>query len=365
MISILADDAIPYLDGIFPDTQQARLIKRPGREIHPGDLKGIDALLLRTVTQVNHGLLARSSVRYIATASAGFDHFNLADLKDLDIDWYAAQGCNARAVAEYVISNIALLQLHDKLPIHDAKVGIIGVGHVGSQVAQLLKIIGLTPVCYDPPRQLRDASFKSASLADIGQCQMLSCHLPLVRQGDDSTINFIDKLLDKLADNSIILNAGRGESLSLSAISRHPQHRYLLDVWDAEPNIDANYLDLKQIELITPHIAGYGVMGKYNATCMATRWLADKLGVSYQPVSLPEAAILNVNEAKTWQEVVLAAYDPRIDDAEVRKLLDGRVEPLRRNYLLRAPFSRRVKSNNRLKKNDKNILSKLDFNFFG
>ncbi|AKP73630.1 Erythronate-4-phosphate dehydrogenase [Piscirickettsia salmonis] len=371
MTVILADDAIPYLDQIFGQNkpQQLSVVRCPGREIASADLTGVDGLLLRTVTQVNRQLLEKSSVRYVATASAGFDHFNLADLARLNIDWYAARGCNARAVAEYVVVVIALLQSQGQLATERVNVGVIGVGHVGSKVAELLTKIGITVICYDPPRQLLDASFKSAGLDELYQCHMLSCHLPLVRQGRDATIGLVDPLLADLADKTVILNAGRGESLSLSAIRKHPEHDYILDVWDSEPSIRLCDLNLKQIKLMTPHIAGYGIRDKYNASCMAAHWLATKLAINYQPVALPTAELLDARTAKTWQEAVLMAYDPRVDQMKIKALAGSAdniasgsvmIESLRKNYALRAPFSRDIKTSC-LKKNEMSMLSKLGF----
>ncbi|OAJ33980.1 4-phosphoerythronate dehydrogenase [Piscirickettsia salmonis] len=371
MTVILADDAIPYLDQIFGQNQtpQLSVVRCPGREIASADLTGVDGLLLRTVTQVNRQLLEKSSVRYVATASAGFDHFNLADLARLNIEWYAARGCNARAVAEYVIAVIARLQLQGQLATERVKIGVIGVGHVGSKVAELLTKIGVTVICYDPPRELLDTSFKSADLDELYRCHMLSCHLPLVRQGPYATTGLIDQILADLADKTVILNAGRGESLSLAAIRKYPEHDYILDVWDSEPSISPCDLNLKQIKLMTPHIAGYGLWDKYNASCMAAHWLATKLAVRYQSVALPAVERLDARAAKTWQEAVLMAYDPRVDQMKIRALVDRvntidsepvMIESLRKNYALRAPFARDIKTSC-LKKNEMSVLSTLGF----
>ena len=82
-MKIVADDKIPFLKGVFEPF--AEVVYRKGAAITPADVADADALMVRTRTECNAALLAGSKVRFVATATIGYDHI-AAD--ELAIYWF-------------------------------------------------------------------------------------------------------------------------------------------------------------------------------------------------------------------------------------------------------------------------------------
>ncbi|MBU1693718.1 MAG: hypothetical protein KKC51_07110, partial [Verrucomicrobia bacterium] len=76
----------------------------PDDRITPDDVRGADALIVRSKTRVDEALLGGSSVSFVGTATAGFDHLDTAWLDAAGMAWCAAPGCNANSVSEYVMA---------------------------------------------------------------------------------------------------------------------------------------------------------------------------------------------------------------------------------------------------------------------
>ena len=77
------------------------------------------------------------------------------DLADLGIAFYAALGCNANAVAEYMTAAWLVVAQRTGRTLRGLRVGVVGVGHVGSLVAEKARALGMVPVLNDPPESPR------------------------------------------------------------------------------------------------------------------------------------------------------------------------------------------------------------------
>ena len=159
---LVIDDKIPYIRGLAE--QLGETVYRPGAEISADDVSSADALIIRTRTHCDEKLLQGSRVRFIATATIGFDHLDTRYLQQAGISWANCPGCNARSVAQYVESTLLALFQEGRLPDpHSLCVGIVGVGHVGSAVARVLHELGCRLLLCDPPRAEREGA---AAFAD-------------------------------------------------------------------------------------------------------------------------------------------------------------------------------------------------------
>lgn len=152
MITILADDCVPFVSELFGNW--GKLILKPGTAIQKRDLKAINVLLTRSVTQINAALLQDTNVEFIGSATAGFDHIDYEWLEKQPISWAYAPGANAVAVAEYVLHCIAFLRKKDLLPQGSLNAVVVGVGHVGQIVSDRLQKIGFSVFHNDPPRSV-------------------------------------------------------------------------------------------------------------------------------------------------------------------------------------------------------------------
>ena len=144
-MKIIADENLAYTDYFFADL--AEIAHKAGRCLTHQDVQDADALLVRSVTQVNAALIQKTQLKFIGSATIGTDHLDIPVIEQHGIAWSNAAGCNAQAVTEYVIT--ALLHLKPEL-LHAQKnftLGIIGLGNVGSRLVKNGTIIGLEGDC--------------------------------------------------------------------------------------------------------------------------------------------------------------------------------------------------------------------------
>ena len=234
------------------------------------DLTDVTHLAVRSTTQVNASLLARAPhLQLVATATAGIDHFNIKDLTANGIHYASAAGCNAVAVAEYVISALLAAEQDLAMPWSDICVGVVGAGHVGSALSARLTWLGINHKLYDPPLQRAGDQRQFCSFSEILTCDVITLHVPFSRNGQDATEHLINaKVLSQLSPQQLLINASRGEVVHelalLDACDEGRAPRLILDVFQQEPNINNELVDATW--LATPHIAGHSVEGKLRGT---------------------------------------------------------------------------------------------------
>jgi len=325
------------------------VIRVDGRRLERNQLESADALIIRTVTKVNAGLLADTPVRFVGTASIGTDHLDIPWLESQGIKWASAPGCNADSAAQYTLAMFWLACQRLGLEPAGLSVGIIGRGNVGSRVQKLLDTLGSTTVANDPP--LADRGEHGLVSLDEALAQDVVClHVPLTREGPYPTWRFIDqRALALLPDGAMLLNSARGDVVDGDALLPELLSGRLqaaLDVWPGEPLIDSRLL-AKTI-VATPHVAGYSNEGRRNGTLMVYRafcdWVGDPpLANSELPGKLP---ILTIG---TGEDALSKAFDAscfvKQHDQAMRKLLPLTIEQraiefdrLRRNYPQRRDF---------------------------
>ena len=366
---VVADANIPYLDHYLG--QQAQVVRYPGRQLTTDQLAEADILLVRSVTQVDAQLLQGTRVRWVGTTTIGTDHIDQAWLQQQGIGFAHAPGCNAQAVAEYVLA--ALLAVAGDEPWPEWRVGIIGAGHTGSAVLRLLSALGLECVIYDPPLQQRlqtgdleqhpePSQVASYPFIDrledlLGSVDMLTCHVPLVTQGRDATHHLLGReQLARLADNTLLINACRGAVVDNQALvaGEAQRLRCVLDVWEQEPWITEPLLS--QVQLATPHIAGYSLDGKVRGVAQVYEALAQFLGwpavTAWPELPCPESPQLTIT-AESWpsavSQAVAQAYAVTADHQRLCQALaayanedrvgrSGCFDQLRRDYPLRREW---------------------------
>ena len=137
-MTIWVDENIPLAEPLFGQLGEVRLFS--GRGLQSADLKGAEALIVRSVTPVNRALLADSKVRFVGTATIGVDHLDMPWLQERGITYCSAPGSNAQSVAEYVLSALAALDSTLEALVDGGQVGIIGFGNVGRQLARCRRL---------------------------------------------------------------------------------------------------------------------------------------------------------------------------------------------------------------------------------
>ena len=113
-MKIIVDKKIPFIKGVLEP--YAEVVYREGREICSNDLLDADALIVRTRTRCDEKLLAGTKVRFIASATIGFDHIDTAYCQAHDIAWTNAAGCNSSSVQQYIQSPFSRCVARTKYP---------------------------------------------------------------------------------------------------------------------------------------------------------------------------------------------------------------------------------------------------------
>ncbi len=268
-MKIVIDKAIPFVKGVFEPYCHVDYID--GHSFNSSNVKDASALLIRTRTRCEESLLDGSSVRHIATATIGFDHVDTQYCASSGIEVSTAAGCNARAVLQWFAAVMVHLSKTQDWQPHQKTIGVVGVGNVGELISHYAKLWGFKVVCCDPPRQAREGgdfvSFEQlCSMADI-----ITLHTPL----DATTHHLINgESLKLISPNCVIINSSRGEVIDTQALL-NSQNPFVMDVWEGEPKISPQALE--HAILATPHIAGYSLQGKANATTMTVRNIAKAL----------------------------------------------------------------------------------------
>lgn len=270
-MNIVADNAIPFLRGVFEPYAAVRYL--PGAAIAPADVHDADVLIVRTRTRCDEALLGGSRVRLVVTATIGTDHIDTAWCAAHGIRVESAAGCNARGVLQWIAALLALLSRRQGWHPTDRVLGIVGVGHVGSLVRTYAEAWGFRTLCCDPPREEREhLGFRPleevASTADL-----LTFHVPL----DATTRHLADAtLLARMKPSALLVNSSRGAVVDSAALLRSGID-CALDVWEDEPRLDPALV--ARALVATPHIAGYSLQGKANATARAVEHVAAFFGL--------------------------------------------------------------------------------------
>lgn len=314
-MNILADAALPGLSEAFPSPFKLTLYTH--NEEIPEHLKDQDVLLCRSTLKVNQALLASSSIRYVATASSGSDHFDYDFLQLKNIVPIDAKGCNAVAVADYVVSSLAYL---DKVAlIGGSKAGIVGLGHVGTKVSARLVDAGFEPVSYDPLRANKEHSFVSCSKESLYDCDVLCIHAELHNNEPYPSRNLIDaNFLKQLKPGCVIINASRGGIVDEQALLNHPDIIYCTDVYLNEPQINKEII--ARATLSTPHIAGHSLEAKFAAVAIVSKKLHNLLGLPSPAYATPAAPELILDaDYNSWQELALKLYNPLAETLQLKQ----------------------------------------------
>jgi erythronate-4-phosphate dehydrogenase len=273
MIRIVADDKIPFLRGAFEKVAHVRYM--PGNQIGKKDLLEADALITRTRTRCNRELLEGTPVRFIATATIGYDHIDTEYCAEKGIPWTNAPGCNSSSVQQYLVSTLLYLTQEKNLELDKLTLGIVGVGNVGSKVAAAAEALGMRVLLNDPPRKRREKNPKFLELDQLlAESDVLTLHVPLNKDGRDKTFEMVSRdFTRKLKKGAILINTSRGkviqEDALLEALASGTLADVVLDVFPEEPVISPALLEA--VTLGTPHIAGYSMDGKANGTSMSVQ----------------------------------------------------------------------------------------------
>ncbi len=375
MLRLIVDENIAFADKAFGQFGKVHLM--PGREITNSSLKNTDVLIVRSITNVDEELLKNTPIKFVGTATIGTDHIDLDYLKNKNIFFADAKGCNAYSVAEYVLASLLNLSVRFEFSLEDKSIGIVGVGNVGSKVAVFAEALGMRVLLNDPPLKRKDDKRKFVELDEIFKCDIVTLHTPLNLNGIDNTFHlFSSKNLSRLKDEAVLINTSRGaviNNLDLLTAIEKKKLKVVLDVWENEPDINIELV--KNVLIATPHIAGYSYEGKVNGTKIIYASLCEYLGEDKAfrfDLPIPQESTLlydNSNQLETGlNDLISNVYSIRNDDNRMRKIRamekDNRIKYFdlqRKNYPVRREYNNYTIESYNPSKSTQDVLKKLRF----
>lgn len=348
-MKIVVDDKIPYIEGVLE--KFGEVVYLPGKLTTSEVVKDADAIITRTRTICNKDLLDGSSVKMIATATIGYDHIDTEYCANNNIEWTNAPGCNSWSVAQYIMAALHQYSKTDKIDLYSKTIGIIGVGNVGSKVAQLCKALNMNVLLYDPPREELEGPSEFSTLQEIqDEADIITFHTPLSYNQEHETYHLADdNFFENCVNEIVFINSSRGEVMDTAAVKRAiltgKIKTAIIDCWENEPNIDLNLL--QKAFITTPHIAGYSKDGKANGTSMSVQSISKKFNLMIddwecENIEKPQNTHINLNgRGKTKQEIIteaiLTTY-PIEEDSKKLKEDYSTFEKQRGEYPVRREF---------------------------
>ena len=237
---------------------------------------------IRSRTELRKDLLLKTPKLFaIGCFSIGTNHVDIQDAKMLGVPVFNAPFSNTRSVAELVIAECIMLMrgipeknalahkkiwmksFNNSVEIRGKTLGIIGYGHIGSQVSILAESLGMNIIYYDIEKKLSLGNSKPVPTLNylLEASDTITVHVPLT----ELTKNMISS--DQIAlmkKGACLINASRGHVVDYKAVAEGLRSKHLAgvaaDVFPKEPSSNDKpfEIDLQDFDnvILTPHIAG-------------------------------------------------------------------------------------------------------------
>lgn len=378
-MKIIVDENIEF--GIEAFQQFGEVTLSHGRKITNEMLKDVDVLIVRSITNVNEELLKKTPVKFVGTTTIGTDHLDIDYLKSQKIHFASAPGCNSYAVTEYVLSAVVKIAHEKKINLTDKTLGVVGYGNTGKKITKFANVLGIKTYVNDPPLQREGYEYNFCSLDEALNCDIITFHVPLNKEGVDKTFHLLDEQrIDELKPGTMLINTSRGGVVDNLALLKRLQNKndldVVLDVWENEPRINSELL--KKVFIGTPHIAGYSYEGKVNGTTMIYNSFCEFL--NKEKIWKPVLKAVDSNKiipdkspsiTELLYQITKKIYNISEDSTALKNLADlhqdefgSHFDQLRKNYKLRREFNNYLVSSKNLSSEQTVILQSLRFNLF-
>ncbi len=327
-MKLMIDDAVWGFKEIFSSFGEITTL--PGRLISRESLLDCEILIVRSRTKVNKQLLDGTKVKFVGSTVAGLDHIDENYLNENGISFASAQGCNANAVAEYVISALSNLANDHNFDLSTKTLGIIGVGNVGSRLDFKAKQLGITTLLNDPIREANEGKNKFVNLDIALSADIVTFHTPLIFSGTHPTHNLLgSQNFNLIKEDTIVINAARGGIIDENLWESAKTKENIIDCWENEPNINPKLQS--KAYWATPHIAGHSIDAKFMGSFMIYKELCNftKVPFNNDIEMLINPEIITINKS-SLHETLNSIYS-FFDDHKILKDR-SQFEDYRRRY---------------------------------
>ncbi|GAA4877191.1 phosphoglycerate dehydrogenase [Ferrimonas pelagia] len=280
------------LEGVHPRAQEVftnagyRNVEVLNGSLSQSELKekmrNVHFVGIRSRTQLTAEVLSSAEkLAAIGCFCIGTNQVDLGTAELAGVPVFNAPFSNTRSVAELVLGEILLLLrgIPEKNALAHRGVwkksaaasfeargkvlGIVGYGHIGTQLGVLAEGLGMRVKFYDIENKLPLGNAEQVSTLDalLGQSDVISLHVPET----DATKNMLSgPQLSAMRDGSILINASRGTVVDIDALCQVLQNGKLagaaVDVFPTEPKSNSEEFTspLREFDnvLLTPHVGG-------------------------------------------------------------------------------------------------------------
>ncbi|MDA0999862.1 MAG: phosphoglycerate dehydrogenase [bacterium] len=312
---LIAEPLSPRAQEILTSAAGFEVLNQPGigREELIASMKSVDALIVRSATQVDEEVLkAGEQLKVVARAVIGVDNIDLESASRQGILVINAPDGNVITTAEHTIALI--FSLARKIPaavtsvksgkwersrfvggeIFSKILGVVGLGRIGSTVARLAKDIGMSVIAYDPFISAEAASSRGVKLVSfdelLAQSDYITLHVPVTAE----TRHLIGREeIEKMKEGVRLINCARGGLLDEAAVAEAMDEGKIagvaLDVYEVEPPGKESPLVFRDEVVCTPHLGASTEEAQENVATSVARQIVDYLseGIVTHAVNLP------------------------------------------------------------------------------
>jgi len=285
----------------------------------PGELKEVvkeyDGIAVRSATKVTAEIIAAAEkLKVVGRAGSGLDNIDVNAATKRGIVVMNTPGGNTITTAEHAIS--LLLSLTRQIPqatasmkgkkwekskfmgteVYNHTLGIIGIGQIGSVVADRAKGLKMNVIAYDPfisPDKANAMGIELVTLDELySRSHFITVHPPLTSE----TRNLIDaEAFKKMRDKVLIINCARGgiinEKALYDAIKSGKVRGAAIDVFEKEPPEDYSLIELEQV-VCTPHLGAATEEAQENVAIAIAEQMVDYLvhGIVRNAANVPSVS---------------------------------------------------------------------------
>lgn len=259
-------------------------------------------LLIRAQHKVNTEVLERlPNLKFIITATSGFDHIDLKTCIDRGIQVAHCPQAHIDSTAQLTLLHLLqILRFNDPQKnwtselwrppyrgrqLSDQTIGIFGFGRIGKRVSELLKVFDVSCLVFDP---YQSSELSVAHFSDfLRRCDIISLHAPLTAL---TRKLWNAEVLQQMPNGAYLINCARGElideSAVLSALESGQLAGYAADAFSTEPLPKNHPFWMHPQISLTPHLGAYTqqAFSKSSLECLQT--MQTLLGQGSHPACL-------------------------------------------------------------------------------
>jgi D-3-phosphoglycerate dehydrogenase / 2-oxoglutarate reductase len=322
-----------------PDIKAAELLEKIGQ---------YEAVLVRSRTKITADVIrAGKKLKIIGRAGVGVDNIDVAVATECGVLVVNSPEGNTASAAEHTVA--LMMSLSRMIPAADQSLksgkwernkyigselfnktlGVIGLGKVGTRVAQAGQGLGMKIIVFDPLITAERASqlnMTSVSLEEIWRnADYITVHVPKTRE----TTNLISTaVLSRVKPGVRIVNTSRGGVIDEAALAKAILEGRVagaaLDVFENEPPGDSPLFACGDKVILTPHLGASTVEAQFNVAIDLAEQMRDYLtiGVTKSPVNLPfmRPEILKSLGRYVWLAEAMGTIAGQLGDGTVKEV---------------------------------------------